>query len=292
MNGAERAGPGEARRVSEDRVMALAQATAECGEDFVVAQGWADYTDIDHAICRRLFERQSRLLPGRACDQYLAGLDGLGVAADGIPEFERLSDILDRATGWRIVAVPGLVPDEVFFAHLAARRFPVTNWIRRPEQMDYLQEPDVFHDVFGHVPMLMDPVFADYMAAYGRGGLKALALGALPKLARLYWYTVEFGLIRTAEGLRIYGSGIVSSHGETLYCLKDPKPDRILFELLRVMRTTYRIDAYQDCYFVIDSFEQLFDATRPDFAPYYEILARLSDVAPGERLAEDGLYTV
>ena len=262
---------------------------AESPGDCVIAQRWADYTDVDHAIWRRLFERQSQLLPGRACDQYLAGLEGLGVAADGIPDFERLSDILDRATGWRIVAVPGLVPDDVFFAHLAARRFPATNWIRRPEQMDYLQEPDAFHDVFGHVPMLMNPVFADYMAAYGRGGLKALALGALPNLARLYWYTVEFGLIRTAEGLRIYGSGIVSSHGESLYCLEDPRPDRILLELLRVMRTRYRIDAYQDCYFVIDSFEQLFEATGPDFAPYYEVLARLSDIAPGERLAEDQL---
>jgi len=263
---------------------------AEPGGDLVVAQGWAEYTDIDHVIWRRLFERQSQLLPGRACDQYLAGLEGLGVAADGIPDFERLSDILDRATGWRIVAVSGLVPDHVFFTHLAARRCPAANWIRRPEQMDDPREPDAFHDVFGHLPMLMNPPFADYLAACGRGGLKALALGALPKLARLYRYTVEFGLIRTAEGLRIYGSRIVSSHGESRYCLEDPKPDRILFDLLRVMRTGYRLDAYQDCYFVIDSFEQLFDATRPDFAPYYEILARLSDVAPGERLAEDGLY--
>jgi phenylalanine-4-hydroxylase len=272
--------------------MAYVQDAPELSDDCIVPQRWDDYTDVDHAIWRRLFERQSRLLPGRACDAYLAGLKGLGVAADGIPDFERLSEILDRATGWRIVAVPGLVPDDVFFAHLAARRFPATNWIRSPEQMDYLQEPDAFHDVFGHVPMLMNPVFADYMAAYGRGGLKALALGALPKLARLYWYTVEFGLIRTAEGLRIYGSGIVSSHGESLFSLEDAKPDRILFDLLRVMRTTYRIDAYQDCYFVIDSFEQLFDATRPDFTAYYEILARLSDITPGARLAEDSLYDV
>ena len=272
------------------RAMSALRDKLEDAGDCVIAQGWEDYSDLDHAIWRRLFERQSKLLPGRACAEYLAGLDGLGVAAEGIPDFERLSDILERATGWRIVAVPGLVPDNVFFAHLAARRFPATNWIRRPEQMDYLQEPDVFHDVFGHVPVLMNPVFADYMAAYGRGGLKALALGALPKLARLYWYTVEFGLMRTPEGLRIYGSGIVSSHGESLYCLDDPKPDRILFDLLRVMRTTYRIDDYQDCYFVIDSFEQLFEATRPDFAPYYEVLARLPDIASGELLAEDRLF--
>ncbi|MEE8500849.1 MAG: phenylalanine 4-monooxygenase, partial [Kiloniellales bacterium] len=155
---------------------------------------------------------------------------------------------------------------------------------------DYLQEPDAFHDVFGHVPVLMNPVFADYMQAYGRGGLKALRLGALGKLARLYWYTVEFGLIRTPEGLRIYGSGIVSSHGESLYCLEDPSPNRILFDLMRVMRTEYRIDSFQECYFVIDSFDQLFEATRPDFTAYYQVLERLADVEPGRVLPEDRLF--
>jgi len=269
--------------------MTTAAEAPEARGDHVIEQGWAEYGELDHAIWRRLFERQSKLLPGRACDEYLRGLRDLGVAADGIPDFERLSDILERTTDWRIVAVPGLVPDDIFFAHLAARRFPATNWVRRPEQMDYLQEPDVFHDIFGHVPMLMNPVFGDYLQAYGRGGLKALALGALDKLARLYWYTVEFGLIRTPEGLRIYGSGIVSSHGESLYCLDDPRPNRILFNLMRVMRTEYRIDAFQECYFVIDSFDQLFEATRPDFTHYYEILNRLPDVKPGEVLAEDRL---
>jgi phenylalanine-4-hydroxylase len=266
-----------------------ATAAPEARGDYVIEQGWAEYGELDHAIWRRLFERQSKLLPGRACAAYLEGLDALGVAAQGIPDFERLSDILERTTGWRIVAVPGLVPDDVFFEHLANRRFPATNWIRRPEQMDYLQEPDAFHDIFGHVPVLMNPVFADYMQAYGRGGLKALRLGALGKLARLYWYTVEFGLIRTPEGLRIYGSGIVSSHGESLYCLEDPSPNRILFDLMRVMRTAYRIDDFQECYFVIDSFDQLFEATRPDFSHYYETLGRLPEIEPGEVLAEDRL---
>ena len=258
-------------------------------DDHVIAQGWAAYSERDHATWRTLFERQSKLLPGRACQEYLDGLRGLGVAADGIPDFERLSDVLERTTNWRIVAVPGLVPDDVFFRHLAARRFPATNWIRRPEQMDYLQEPDVFHDVFGHVPVLMNPVFADYLQAYGRGGLKALRLGALHNLARLYWYTVEFGLIRTAEGLRIYGSGIVSSHGETVYCLDSPVPKRIAFDLMRIMRSEYRIDDYQDCYFVIDGFDQLFDATEPDFTPYYETLRSLADIAPGAMVPEDRL---
>ena len=263
--------------------------TTEASGDFVIDQGWQGYSEQDHAIWRILFERQSALLPGRACRDYLEGLEGLGVAADGIPDFARLSDILERTTGWRIVAVPGLVPDDIFFGHLANRRFPATNWIREPEQMDYLQEPDVFHDVFGHVPVLMNPVFADYMQAYGQGGLKALRLGALANLARLYWYTVEFGLIHTPEGLRIYGSGIVSSRGESVYSLDSAKPNRVAFELLRVMRTEYRIDDYQECYFVIDNFEQLFDATRPDFTSYYEELKVLPDIKPGAILPEDRL---
>ena len=235
--------------------------------DHAVEQNWSAYTEEEHAIWRLLFEHQQKLLKGRACREYLEGLDGLGVAAHGIPDFRRLSDILDRATGWRIVPVPGLVPDDVFFAFLAARRFPSTCFIRRRDQLDYLQEPDVFHDICGHVPMLMNPVFADYMQAYGEGGLKALRLGHLTQLARLYWYTVEFGLIATPDGLRIYGSGILSSAGESVYCLEDPQPHRLRFDLRRVMRTEYHIDRYQETYFVIDDFGQLFAATRPDFAP-------------------------
>ena len=258
-------------------------------EDFVIDQGWERYTAQDHAIWRRLFERQSALLPGRACKEVLDGLAATGAAADGIPRFEAASDILEKATGWRIVAVAGLVPDDVFFWHLANGRFPVTNWIRAPEQMDYLQEPDVFHDFFGHVPVLMNPVFADYMRAYGRGGLKALRLGALPYLARLYWYTVEFGLIRSDDGLRIYGSGIASSRTESVYCLESPAPRRIAFDLLRIMQTDYRIDDLQAVYFVIDDFRQLFDATRPDFTPYYAALKQRPDLVPETALDSDRL---
>jgi len=256
-------------------------------DDYVIDQGWDGYSAEDHAIWRALFERQSALLPGRACDAYLAGLQTLGADAGGIPDFARASDILERATGWRIVAVAGLVPDDVFFWHLANGRFPVTNWIRRPEQMDYLQEPDVFHDFFGHVPLLTDPVFADYLRAYGRGGLKALRLDALRYLARLYWYTVEFGLVRSAGGLRIYGSGIVSSRSESVWCLESPEPRRFAFDLLRIMQTTYRIDDLQRVYFVIDDFEQLFAATRPDFTPYYELLKTRSDHTPETVLPTD-----
>src|SRR5262252_9428252 len=262
----------------------------QSAENFLIEQKWQDYTEEEHSIWRLLFERQQRLLVGRACDEFLEGLDALGVAADGIPDFRQLSDALDAATGWRIVAVPGLVPDDVFFAHLARRQFPSTCFIRRRDQLEYLQEPDIFHDICGHVPLLMNPVFADYLQAYGEGGLKALRLGHLQRLARLYWYTVEFGLIATPEGLRIYGSGILSSAGESVYCLEDPGPHRIRFELRRVMRTRYRIDDFQQTYFVIDDFQQLFDATRPDFAPIYREIAALPDIEPDELAPGDRNY--
>src|SRR5215831_16929966 len=258
--------------------------------DFAIEQNWHEYSEDEHATWRLLFERQQRLLADRACREFLDGLAGLGVAAGGIPDFRHLSDVLEDATGWRIVAVPGLVPDDVFFAYLARRRFPSTCFIRRRDQLDYLQEPDVFHDVCGHVPLLMNPVFADYMQAYGEGGLKALGLGHLQHLSRLYWYTVEFGLIATPEGLRIYGSGILSSAGESVYCLEDPGPHRIRFELRRVMRTRYRIDDFQQTYFVIDDFQQLFDATRPDFTPIYRELAALADIEPDQLAPGDRNY--
>jgi phenylalanine-4-hydroxylase len=189
--------------------------------------------------------------------------------------------------------VPGLIPEEAFFALLAARKFPVTDWIRQPEEFDYVVEPDVFHDLFGHVPLLFDPVFADYMQAYGAGGLKASRLDACELLARLYWYTVEFGLIATPQGLRAYGAGILSSAGELPYSVHSPEPQRVAFGLQRLMRSRYRIDTFQATYFVIDSFQQLFDATAPDFTPVYaEVRARIErdgeveagQVLPGERL--------
>ena len=246
--------------------------------DFTIEQDWEAYSDEEHAIWRLLYDRQQKLLAGRACREYLDGLDALAVARGGIPDFRRLNETLDRATGWRIVAVPGLVPDGVFFAHLAQRRFPSTCFIRGRDQLDYLEEPDIFHDICGHVPLLTNPIFADYLQAYGQGGLKALGLGHLEHLTRLYWYTVEFGLIATAAGLRIYGSGILSSAGESVYCLDDPRPHRLGFDLKRVMRTGYHIDRFQETYFVIDDFQQLFDATRPDFAPIYNEIARLPEI--------------
>ncbi|WP_454736883.1 phenylalanine 4-monooxygenase [Cupriavidus necator] len=261
--------------------------------DFTIEQPVHRYTSTDHAIWRKLYERQAAMLQGRVSDEFLQGLATLGMEKDRVPDFNELNETLMRATGWQVVAVPGLVPDEVFFEHLANRRFPASWWMRKPEQLDYLQEPDCFHDVFGHVPLLINPVFADYMEAYGKGGLKAAGMGALDMLSRLYWYTVEFGLIRTPQGLRIYGAGILSSQGESIYSLDSASPNRIGFDVRRIMRTRYRIDTFQKTYFVIDSFEQLFDATRPDFAPLYQELRAqptlgAGDVSPGDQVINVG----
>lgn len=261
----------------------------EIRPDGTLDQPLARYTAEDHGVWRHLFERQSRLVAGRACREYLDGLAGLGVAAEAVPDFERLSDRLDRATGWRIAPVHGFLPDDVFFHHLAARRFPVTWWVRPKAKLDYLQEPDVFHDVFGHVPLLMNPVFADYMQAFGEGGLKAERLGALGRIARLYWYSVEFGLIVTPDGLRIYGAGILSSKTESIFCLENAAPNRLRFDLKRIMRTRYRIDTFQKTYFAIRDFEELFDATRPDFAPVYAALADLPDIGAGDIIPGDAV---
>jgi phenylalanine-4-hydroxylase len=260
--------------------------------DWTIAQNWAAYTPAQHATWDTLFARQAKLLPGRVADEFIAGLDILRLSKPGIPDFDELSERLMKATGWQVLAVPGLVPDTVFFDHLAHRRFVAGNFIRRPDQLDYLQEPDVFHDVFGHVPLLANPVFADYMQAYGIGGQRANGLGAIRNLARLYWYTVEFGLVRTAQGLRVYGAGIASSHSETLFALDDPSPHRIGFDLRRIMRTDYRIDDFQQSYFVIDSFAALLEATlKTDFGPLYEHLATAPDVAVDGLEHDDHILT-
>jgi phenylalanine-4-hydroxylase len=258
----------------------------------VVEQPWDSYTATDHQVWNILYERQRALLPGYACPEFLEGVERFGLGDGGIPRFDSLNEVLAQATGWQVVAVEGLLPDEVFFDHLANRRFPVSWWIRKMDQLDYLSEPDLFHDLFGHVPLLLNPVFADYMQAYGRGGMKAHAIGpeALMNLTRLYWYTVEFGLIRTDAGLRIYGAGIVSSKGESIYSIDSPAPNRIGFDLARVMKTRYRIDTYQQTYFVIDSFEQLFEATGPDFTPIYAELATRPVHAAGDVLEGDKVY--
>jgi phenylalanine-4-hydroxylase len=259
--------------------------------DWTIDQGWERYAQAEHDVWITLYERQAALLHGRACDEFLRGLDALDLHRSGIPDFNRINEELRRLTGWTVVAVPGLVPDDVFFDHLANRRFPAGQFIRKADQLDYLQEPDIFHDVFGHVPMLTDPVFADYMQAYGQGGQRALSLGRLANLARLYWYTVEFGLMETEAGLRIYGAGIVSSRTESLFALEDPSPNRLGFDLERVMRTPYRIDDFQQVYFVIPSIQTLQEVTLRDFAPLYDRLAGASDLGIAEITAADRVIT-
>jgi phenylalanine-4-hydroxylase len=259
--------------------------------DWTVDQGWAAYDSAEHRVWTTLYERQKDTLPGRACDAFLRGLDALDLHRGGIPDFARINPELERLTGWRVVAVPGLVPDAVFFEHLANRRFPAGRFIRKPHELDYLSEPDVFHDVFGHVPMLTDPVFADYMQAYGEGGLRAGRLEHLHHLARLYWYTVEFGLLASPQGLRIYGAGIVSSKAETVFSLEDPSPNRLGFDLERVMRTPYRIDDFQQTYFVVSSLEALRAATLRDFGPLYARLRGAADLPIADVLASDDVIT-
>jgi len=232
------------------------------------------------------------VLAGRACREFLDNQRRFGMTPQAIPKFVELNRVLQSATGWTLIGVEGLLPELTFFDHLANRRFPVTWWIRSPQQIDYIAEPDLFHDLFGHVPLLLNPVFADYMQAYGAGGVKAHSLGAeaLVHLTRLYWYTVEFGLIREDGGLRIYGSGIVSSKGESIHCLESAAPNRIGFDMRRIMRTRYRIDSYQKTYFVIDSFQQLMDATEPDFTPIYADLAGRESIPAGSVLESDKVY--
>ncbi len=257
--------------------------------DWTIDQDWGRYTAAEHAVWHTLFQRQSRLLPGRACDAFVVGLQALPMAAQHIPNFAQLNQVLLQRTGWQVVAVPGLLPDAVFFEHLAHRRFPAGRFIRRADQLDYLEEPDVFHDVFGHVPLLLDPRMADYIQAYGQGGLRALQLGCLPLLARVYWYTVEFGLVQQADGLRLYGAGIASSLAESRFALDSPSPNRIRFDLARVMRTGYRIDDFQESYFVISGLDELLGLAQIDFAPVYQRISGLPTLAPGDVLAGDML---
>jgi phenylalanine-4-hydroxylase len=238
--------------------------------DFTVAQDWNSYSDEAHDRWRRLYARQSELARRHAAPQFVAGLTKLD-CANAIPRFEDANAVLGAATGWQLVAVPGFIPDAVFFDHLAHRRFPVTRWLREESEVDYLVEPDIFHDFFGHVPMLLDRRVADFLELYGKAGERATAMGALDMLARVYWYTIEFGLVRDGDDLKVLGAGIVSSAGETVYAVSDPSVLRLPFDPLRIMRTAYSIDSFQRNYFVLDSLDQLIDGlAQLDFGPLYE----------------------
>jgi phenylalanine-4-hydroxylase len=256
---------------------------------FVVPQRWSTYSQAEHDRWRRLYARQVGLVRAYASPAFLEALDAMD-SGEAIPDFAAVTARLQSATGWSLVAVPGLVPDDVFFSHLAARRFPVTRWIREEEELDYIVEPDVFHDFFGHVPMLFQPTFAAAMQTYGRRGLE-LSGKAVDRLARLYWYVVEFGLEMTAAGLKAFGAGILSSAAETVFAVQDPAPHRVRFDLLRVLRTPYRIDDFQETYFVLRGFEELLRAIE---APLDGVIAQacgLADIAPTTLSPTDEVIT-
>jgi phenylalanine-4-hydroxylase len=259
--------------------------------DFTIDQDWASYSRDEHTRWDRLFSRSRQVLRERACDDFIAMMNALELSKSGIPDMEKLSDRLEKMTGWRVVPVTELVPDNIFFEHLANKRFPAGAFIRSEEEMDYLKEPDIFHDVFGHVPLLANPVYSDFMQAYGKGGQRAMKLGRLANLARLYWYTVEFGLIQSTAGLRIFGAGIMSSTTESVFALEDPSPNRVAFNLARVMRTKYVIDDFQQTYFVISSFERLLEECYRDFGPLYARLGEASEIEAHDLVDGDEVLT-
>ena len=242
-------------------------------EDWTIPQHWERFGAEEHRVWDTLFARQRRKLAGRAVAAFERGLDTLRLSRSGIPDFDDLNERLFARSGWTVVAVPGLLPDEIFFAHLARRQFPAGNFIRPATSLDYLEEPDVFHDVFGHVPLLADPWFADFVQRLGEEGLKAVAQGTLAAFSRLYWYTVEFGMALEEGALRLYGAGLASSFGEAAYALDSAKPERLPFDLGRVLGTPYRSDTFQPRYFVLDGMDAL--RTEIDFGGLEERLAAL-----------------
>ena len=283
----------EATKTSPERHGALASPVPPPGAaaDWTVPQHWDELTAEDHWVWDTLFSRQQTLLHDRAVKEFEESLEVLHLSRPGIPNFAELNEKLNARTGWTVVAVPGLVPDDVFFEHLRNRRFPAGNFIRRKNQLDYLEEPDVFHDVFGHVPLLAQPAVADFMQELGFLGEQAMEIDQLHRVARLYWYTVEFGLARERNRIKIYGAGILSSFGESHYSLESAKPHRLAFDLKRVLRTRYRTDAFQQSYFVIDRFEDALKLVREnDFKSLCAELDGLPDIEPStvephERLA-------
>jgi phenylalanine-4-hydroxylase len=251
--------------------------------DWTMPQNWAVFTAEQHDTWRRLFDRQSAALDGYACRSFLDGLEILRQLKPGIPDFAELNALLKPVSGWEVVAVPGWIPNEPFFEHLANRRFPAANFVRPPEQVAYSEEPDMFHDIFGHVPMLADPAFSDFLVAYGQAGLRAEKLGASDFLGRLWLYTVEFGLVVEEGELRAFGGGLMSSLAEAVSALTAPEPRRIWLDIERVMRTRYHFDEFQQSYFVVAGFEELLRATEEtDFAGIYRKIAGEPAIEPGD----------
>jgi phenylalanine-4-hydroxylase len=222
-------------------------------------QDYQKYSKADHSMWKQLFERQMEVLPAIASQTYLDGIEKVGFVADHIPDFnQETNPRLKALTNWQVYVVPGLIPHKEFYTHLSKREFPASTWLRKPEQLEYLEEPDMFHDTFGHVPLLSNQPFCDFIEHLSHVALRFIGNErALEQLSRVYWYTVEFGLIRESGALKIYGGGIISSPGESAYCLMDKVP-KLNFTVARLLATPYHIDRYQEHYFVIDSYEQLY----------------------------------
>lgn len=262
--------------------------TAQTVEECIIEQNWGAYSAADHNTWKTLYNRQLETLKARVCEEYLEGLKTLHLVADTVPDFAQMNKYLRAATGWEVLAVPGLIASKPFFSMLANRQFPAGTFIRTPEQLDYLEEPDIFHDVFGHIPLLSNPAYANYMQEYGRAGLAALEHKGIKFLARLNWYTIEFGLIKNNGEVKAYGAGIMSSYGEAKYLFNDPSANWLQFEIDRVLRTGYYIDDLQASYFTIDSFESLFKQCieRP-FIPLYEKFRAMPALTPFEIVEGD-----
>lgn len=262
--------------------------TAQTVEECIIEQNWGAYSADDHNTWKTLYNRQLETLKARVCEEYLEGLKTLHLVADTVPDFAQMNKHLRAATGWEVLAVPGLIASKPFFSMLANRQFPAGTFIRTPEQLDYLEEPDIFHDVFGHIPLLSNPAYANYMQEYGRAGLAALEHKGIKFLARLNWYTIEFGLIKNNGEVKAYGAGIMSSYGEAKYLFNDPSANWLQFEIDRVLRTGYYIDDLQASYFTIDSFESLFKQCieRP-FIPLYEKFRAMPALTPFEIVEGD-----
>ena len=249
--------------------------------NWTMPQNWGAFTAEQHATWRSLFDQQAAALDGYACRSFLDGLDILRKLRPGVPDFSELNALL----------VPGWIPNEPFFEHLANKRFPAANFLRPPEQVAYSEEPDMFHDIFGHIPMLTDPAFSDFLVAYGQAGLRAETLGASDFLGRLWLYTVEFGLVVEDGELRAFGGGLMSSFAETLSALTSPEPQRIWLDIERVMRTRYNFDEFQQTYFVVAGFEDLLRATEEtDFASIYRKIAGEPPLEPGDAWRGDVAY--
>jgi len=229
--------------------------------EMTMRQEYESYTADDYKVWQILFERQMKNLPGKATQAYIDGIDIVKFEAERIPKFDEVNKILEPMTGWRVHVVPGLIPNKDFFELMRDRNFCATTWLRKMEELDYLEEPDMFHDVFGHVPLLSNQALCDFLVNLSNIALKHIdSDSAIECVARLYWYTVEFGLIQEKEGLRIYGAGVLSSSGETDYSLYSDKPKRVPYNVQEIINTPYIKDRYQEKYFVIDSFEQLYNS--------------------------------